>query len=100
MGEAGAIIVYRLPPGFPMARRVRFGERVWGQVRSSGGRRSRRHGVLERVPHWKVTRGVVIVRAEDGLRVVRELKRWNAKVEWWPIQLEPDQLRELRSRLS
>ena len=100
MGEAGAIIVYRLPPGFPMARRVRFGERVWCQVRSSGGRRSRRHGVLERVPHWKVTRGVVIVRAEDGLRVVRELKRWNAKVEWWPIQLEPDQLRELRSRLS
>ncbi len=100
MGEAGAIIVYRLPPGLPMARRVRFGEKVWGQVRSSGGRRSRRHGVLERVRHWKVTRGVVIVRAEDGLRVVRELKRWNAKVEWWPIRLEPDQLRQLRSRLS
>jgi hypothetical protein len=56
--------------------------------------------VLERVPHWKVARGVVIVRAEDGLRVVRELKRWDATVEWWPIQLDTDQLRELRSRFS
>lgn len=100
MGEEGAIIVYRLPPGFPMARRVRFGEKVWGQVRSSGGRRSHRHGVLERVPHWKVARGVVVVRAEDGLRVVHELQRWEAEVEWWPIQLEPRQLRELRTRVT
>ena len=100
MGEDGAIIVYRLPPGFPMVRRVRFGEKVWGQVRTSGGRRSHRHGVLERVPHWKVARGVVVVRAEDGQRVIRELKRWEAEVEWWPIQLEPRQSRELRARLS
>ncbi|MCI4368215.1 MAG: hypothetical protein L3K09_01440 [Thermoplasmata archaeon] len=100
MGEAGAIIVYRLPPNFPMARRVRFGEKVWGQLRSSGGRTSRRHGALERVPHWKVARGVVVVRAEDGPRVVRELERWDAEVDWWKIDLAPRQLRALQARLS
>lgn len=100
MGEAGAIIVYRLPPHFPVARRVRFVEKVWGQVRSSGGRVSRRHGVLERIPHWKVARGVVVVRAQDGPRVVRELVRWDAEVQWWPIVLEAGQVRELRAQLS
>jgi hypothetical protein len=100
MGEAGAIIVYRLPPHFPVARRVRFGEKVWGQLRRSKGRASRRHGALELIPHWKVARGVVVVRAADGPTVIHELKRWNAEVEWWPVTLEPRHARQLQARLA
>lgn len=99
MSEAGAIIVYRLPPHFPVARRVRFGEKVWGQVRRSKGRPSRRHGALESIPHWKVARGVVVVREKDGPTVVRELERWKAEVKSWPITLDPQDARELRRRL-
>ncbi|MGI0053480.1 MAG: hypothetical protein ACRECR_04375 [Thermoplasmata archaeon] len=96
----GMIVVYRLPPRFPAARRVRFVENVWGQTRTSLGRPSRRHGALERIPHWKVGRGVVIVRAQDGPRVVRELERWKAEVISWPITLETGQTRQLRAMLS
>lgn len=100
MGEAGAIIVYRLPPGITAARRVRFGEKVWGQTRTSYGRSSRRHGSLEGIPHWKVSRGVVLVRAQDRLAVTQELQRWRAEVEWWSVILTPPQQRKLKTRLG
>ena len=100
MGEPGTIIVYRLPSKYPAARRVRFVEKVWGQARRSAGRPTQRHGALEQIPHWKVSRGVVIVRASDGPKVVRELEAWDAEVEWWPISLEPRESTRLRARLS
>ena len=100
MVEEGTIIVYRLPPRYPAARRVRFMEKVWGQTRTSNGRLSRRHGALERIPHWKVGRGVVIVRARDGPNVVRELERWKAEVMWWPIPLEQGHTRRLQASLT
>lgn len=98
--EAGAIIVYRLPSHYPVARRVRFGEKVWGQARRSQGRPTERHGALERVPHWKVSRGVVVVRAQDRPVVIGELRRWDAEVEWWPIPLDGRQARQLRPRVA
>lgn len=100
MPERGTIIVYHLPTGLPAARRVRFQENVWGQTRTARGYTIRRHGALERVPLWKVGRGVVVVRADDTARVVRELKKWKAEVRCWSIQLEAEQARRLRSAIT
>ncbi len=100
MPENGAIIVYRLPVGLPAARRVRFLENVWGQTRTARGYTVRRHGALERIPLWKVGRGVVVVRADDAARVVKELKHWKAEVRWWPIRLEAEQVRHLKAALA
>jgi hypothetical protein len=100
MAENGAIIVYRLPPGTPPVRRVRFTENVWGQTRRAWGYTIRRHGALEKIPLWKVGRGVVIVRAGDAPKVVEELERWKAEVRWWKVRLEPDQARRLAASVS
>jgi hypothetical protein len=100
MPESGAIIVYRLPPGVPPARRVRFQENVWGQTRTARGYTVRRHGALERIPLWRVGRGVVVVRADDAAQVVKELRQWKAEVRWWSIQLEAEQSRRLRAGIS
>ncbi len=47
------------------------------------------------MPHWKVMRGLVIVRAEDRERLVRALKEWTKEVYWWPITLGPRDLKRL-----
>jgi hypothetical protein len=99
-GEDGAIIVYRLPPGIRPARRVRFMENVWGQTRKARGYTVRRHGTLERVPLWKIGRGVVVVRASDASKVVQELERWKAEVRWWRVRLEPEQARQLTAAVN
>jgi len=100
MAEHGAIIVYRLPPGIPPAQRVRFMENVWGQTRKAWGYTVRRHGTLEKVPLWKVGRGVVIVRVGDAPKVVEELERWKAEVRYWKVRLEPEESRRLAAAVS
>lgn len=99
MTEVGAIIIYRLPSGLPPARRVRFMENVWGQTRRALGYTVRRHGALERIPLWKVGRGVVIVHARDAPEVVRELQRWKAEVNWWKVRLGPNEAKRLQPGL-
>lgn len=61
---AGAIITYQLPR-MNSSCRTRFSESVLGQVRKAGERTCRRRGSLDALPHWKVNRGVIVVRAED-----------------------------------
>jgi hypothetical protein len=92
---AGAIISYRLEK-VPLGRKPRFTEQVLGMDRRVAGRAYHRHGFLDEVPHWRVNRGVLVVKAEDRKRVVTELRRWTTAVEWWPIELNRRHLRQLR----
>lgn len=92
----GAIITYQLP-GMTSARRTRFAERVLGQNRKVGERTYRRRGLLDTLPHWKVNRSVIVVRAEDRARVVRAIHQWTDEVWWWPIPLTKPELRQLRT---
>ena len=89
---AGAIITYRLP-GMDSSRRTRFAENILGQDRKVGERSYRRRGLLDTLPHWRVNRSVIVVRAEDRPRVVRTLREWTPEVWWWPIPLTKGQLR-------
>lgn len=93
----GAIIAYRLGEG-PRSRISRFTERVLGQDRRENGRLYRRRGLLDQIPHWKISRGVLVVRARDRNRIVRELRKWTREVEAWPIPLTRRQLRRLSIR--
>ena len=91
----GALVAYRLGPA-NRERVTRFAEKVLGQNRRVNGRVYRRRGLLDGIPHWKLSRGVLILRAEDRPRVVRAIRRWTRAVRWWPITLPRSQLRFLR----
>ncbi|MDE1767324.1 MAG: hypothetical protein KGJ23_16520 [Euryarchaeota archaeon] len=91
----GAIIAYQLGEISPN-RKARFTERVLGADRKVEGRTYRRRGFLDEVPHWKVNRGVLLVRAEDRTRVVRALREWTRDVEWWEVALTHQQVRRLQ----
>ncbi len=90
----GALITYQLPT-LDSSRRTRFAEKVLGQDRKVGNRSYRRRGLLDRVPHWKVNRAVVVVRDKDRARVVKAIREWTDKVFWWPIPLTDRQRRQL-----
>lgn len=92
----GVLITYQLP-GMDSSRRKRFAEKVWGQDRRVGDREYRRRGLLDSLPHWKVNRSVVVVRAEDQARVIREIRRWTRRVWWWPIPLTRAEVRLLET---
>jgi len=99
-GESpAALIVYRLGNLAP-SRLPRFTEKILGLDRKVGDRTYRRRGLLDEVPHWKVTRGVVVVKREDRARVVREMRRWTREVEWWDVTLSDRQERRLRTGSS
>ncbi len=90
----GALITYQLPT-LDSSRRTRFAEKVLGQDRKVGNRSYRRRGLLDRVPHWKVNRAVVVVRDKDRARVVKAIREWTDEVFWWPIPLTDRQRRQL-----
>lgn len=91
----GAVIAYHLGAVSP-THRSRFTHHVLGQDRKVGDRAYRRHGLLDAIPHWKVSRGVVVVAAADRARVLKELRRWTRDVEWWEVALTPRQRRRLQ----
>ncbi len=91
----GALIAYHLGE-VSATHRSRFTQIVLGQARTVGDRKYRRHGVLDEIPHWKLSRGVVVVSAQDRARLVRELRRWTREIEWWEVALTARQARRLR----
>lgn len=94
MSAPGIIIAYRLGPG-SRYRASLFNKRVLGEFRIEGGRRYRRRGLLDGVPHWKLSRGVIVVHARDRTRILSELQKWTLNVETWPVPLTPRQVRRL-----
>ncbi|MGI0151535.1 MAG: hypothetical protein ACREC5_06335 [Thermoplasmata archaeon] len=95
--SAGALVAYRLG-GTDGARSSHFFQTIFGQNGRSRGYRYRRHGVLDEIPHWRVMRGLIVVREEDRARVVQALRKWTKEVYWWPIPLSARDLRRLSPR--
>ncbi len=95
-GMPAALIVYRLG-GLAPSRLPRFTEKVLGLDRKVGDRTYRRRGLLDEIPHWKVTRGVVVVGRKDRPRVVREIRQWTSDIDWWNVMLTPGQARQVRT---
>lgn len=97
--STGALISYRLE-GLDQAGMSRFVEKVLGVDRKVGNRTYRRRGLLDDIPHWKVNRGVVMVRSRDRPGVVRALRGWTRDVEWWEVVLTRRQERRLEREPS
>ncbi len=82
------ILVFRLPPKTPPLVSNKFCQRLYGQeVSSWGGRyRYRRAGLLDKIPHRRLGRGVVIVRERDLGTIIEFLSEWKAATEWRAIK--------------
>lgn len=94
-GRKAALIVYRLSDGGPR-KSAQFVQKVYGGEVSNQGYRYRRRGFLDEIPHWKVLRGVLIVRLEDRQRVLQEIRNWTTEVYCWPLTLTARQEGHLR----
>ncbi len=57
-GVEGAIIAYRFREG-PRPPIYRFNPKVLGQDQKRKGKVYRRRGLMDTIPHWKLSRGVL-----------------------------------------
>lgn len=89
-----ALIVYRMRPASP-GRVSQFHQRLFGQTTSTRGKRYHRTGILEGIPHWRVARGVLVVREVDREKVLDIVQALAHEVNCWRIELDSRQLRRL-----
>ncbi|EQD43333.1 hypothetical protein B1B_13871 [mine drainage metagenome] len=97
--EDAVLIAYRLGSSDPK-KASRFVQSIFGAPTSTEGRRYHRKGLMDEVPHWRVIRGVVLVRPSDRARVVRELRQWTSEVHWWTIRLRRTERRRLQVKVG
>lgn len=85
----GKIIVFRLLKRVGHVKVNQFCRRFYGYTdRSNRGRYSyKRSGFIDEIPHVRIIRGVVIVRAEDAGKVVSFLNEFGAEVHTWTVVL-------------
>lgn len=69
-----------------------FCRKFYGHLdRSNLGRYTyKRHGFLDRIPHVRVIRGVILVRKEDEEKVVGFLRQFGAEIHVWTVTLRPE----------
>lgn len=96
----GTLIAFRMPKGSTNAAYGRLVKRLYGQETSShGGRyRYRREGLLDRVRNVHPIRGVLIVRKEDGERVIGLLEELGAECHARTVVLTVEDRKELGRR--
>lgn len=97
-----SLLIFHLPPGTPNGEVGKFVKKLYGQATSSwGGKyRYRRPGLLDRVPHRRLLRGVVIVQQRDQAEVLEFLEEWGATVEVREIRPTSEDLKVLRQDSS
>jgi hypothetical protein len=94
----GRLIVFRLLGRVGYAGAMRFCREFYGYTDYSNRGRYRyfRSGFLSKIPHVRVMRNVVLVRREDGPKVVDFLKRHKAEVHEWAVELRPQDKKVLK----
>lgn len=90
----GALIIYLNPQARPGQASL-LTQRLHGQDTTTRGRVYHRHGLLEEIPHWRIKRGVLMVKEEDRERVVKLLREYAKEVYWWPVKLAPGERKRL-----
>ena len=95
----GVLIAFRLAR-YDKDRASELVKRLYGQATSShGGRyRYRRRGLLDDIPHRRLIRGVLILRAEDGDRVAGWLRELGAEVHLRRVELTEEDEQHLGGR--
>ena len=85
----GYIIVFRLPSKKKNVERSKFCQKFYGQDTSShsGKYRYHRHGLLDDVPHRKLSRGVIIINNENLETIITFLEKYNALIHAREVKL-------------
>ncbi len=91
----GVLIIFTNPGASPgQANLLR--QKLYGQQTTTRGRVYHRRGLLEDLPHWRIKRGVMVVRKEDREQVVELLGSFVKEIHWWEVKLRPSEARRLR----
>ncbi len=90
MSEEGTLLAFRLAR-YDRDRASDLVKKLYGQRTSSHGGKYvyRRKGLLDEIPHVRLIRGVIIVRIEDAVRVIRFLEQIGAEVHERTVTLTP-----------
>ncbi len=91
----GTIVVIKLNR-LGQRRANQFCKRFYGQDTSTRGKRYRRIGLLDEMPHVKLARGVVIVSTRDAKEVIKFLRKFNAEAHVRSVILTPQDRKILR----
>jgi len=85
----GSIIMYRFPRKTPNKIVNQFCKKFYGQDTSShrGKYRYHRHGLLDDLPHRRLTRQVVIVRSQDASTVIGFLEKYSLEIHVRQVEL-------------
>ena len=93
----GYIIVFKLPPKRKNVEISKFCQKFYGQDTSSWGGKYRyhRHGLLDDIPHRKLSRGVVLIYGDDLERVLGFLEKYDAHIHVREVKLIEDDREEM-----
>lgn len=85
----GYILIFRLPPKRKNVEVSKFCQKFYGQDTSSHGGKYhyRRHGLLDDIPHRKLSRGVIIINRDDLETVLEFLEKYDAQVHVRQIEM-------------
>lgn len=96
----GRLIAFNLPPGLTASQRVQFNHRLWGRrTTTAGGRyRHEKTGLMDRIPHRRLVRGVLLLREQDLEPLIAFLEEWDARTHVRRVVLEPEDQRAMQTR--
>ena len=86
---SGYILVFKLPPKKKNVELSKFCQKFYGQDSSSCGGKYHyhRHGLLDDIPHRKLSRGVILIKRNALDAVLGFLKTYKAEVHAREVKL-------------
>ncbi len=96
----GWVVAYRLPTGSPDVDRVKFRQRLIGATTTSWGGKYQHHreGLLERIPHWRVMPGLLLLTDEGVEELDVLLREWDARLLLKQVELARDDVAHVKPR--
>ena len=91
----GKLIAFRVFKYAGQRGANQFCKRFYGQDTSTRGKRYRRRGLLDKIPHRKLIRGVIVLSTRDANDVIKFLRKFNAEVHVRDVVLTPDDKKAL-----
>ncbi|MEA1904292.1 MAG: hypothetical protein U9M97_00170 [Candidatus Hadarchaeota archaeon] len=92
----GRLIAFRVFKRLGQRRTNQFCKQFYGQDTTTQGKKYRRRGVLDRIPHRKLIRGVLVVSTKNADEIVKFLRKFNAEVHVREVSLTPEDKKMLR----
>jgi hypothetical protein len=88
----GCLVTFKVYKNTDHATTNRFVQKFYGQDTTThrGKYRTRKHGLLDDIPHIKLQRGVIILHDQDVETVLNFLEEYKAEVQVREVILTPE----------